>query len=53
MPAKSKAQFRFMKAVENGSIHPDGLSPDKAREFTDNISKKRFAKLREKVSKKG
>jgi hypothetical protein len=34
MPAKSKSQFRFMKAVENGSIKVPGLSKEKAHEYT-------------------
>ena len=34
MPASSKAQFRFMKAVEGGYIHPKGLSSEKAAEYT-------------------
>lgn len=52
MPAKSKAQFRFMKAVEEGDIHKKGLSPEKAKEFTEGMSKKRFGKLQDKISKK-
>lgn len=35
MPAKSKAQFRFMAAVEHGGIKKPGLSPEKAAEFVD------------------
>lgn len=34
MPAVSKKQFRFMKAVEGGYIHPKGLSAQKAAEYT-------------------
>ncbi len=34
MPAVSQAQFRFMKAVEEGDIKKPGLSPEKAKEFT-------------------
>jgi hypothetical protein len=34
MPATSKAQFRFMKAVEGGYIHPKGLTEEKAKEYT-------------------
>lgn len=41
-----------MKAVEGGYIHPEGLSPEKAHEFTEGMSKSRFGKLKEKVSKK-
>lgn len=53
MPAKSKAQFRFMKGVEEGSIHKAGLSPETAKEYTEGMSKKRFSKLKDKISKKG
>lgn len=53
MPAKSKQQFKFMKAVESGSIEAPGLSKKEAREFTKgNVGKKRFAKLKEKVGGK-
>lgn len=38
MPAKSKQQYKFMKAIQNGSIKAPGLSKNKAKEFTDNIS---------------
>ncbi len=34
MPAKSRAQFRFMKGVEKGNIKEPGLPPSKAGEFT-------------------
>lgn len=34
MPAVSKKQFRFMKAVEGGYIKKPGLSKEKAAEFT-------------------
>lgn len=34
MPATSKAQFRFMEAVQHGDIKKSGLSPKKASEFT-------------------
>lgn len=33
MPAKSKAQFRFMAAVASGEVKKKGLSRRKAREF--------------------
>lgn len=33
MPAKSKAQERFMAAVASGSIKKEGLSKMKAKEF--------------------
>jgi hypothetical protein len=34
MPATSKKQYRFMKAVEAGDLKVPGLSPKKAAEFT-------------------
>jgi hypothetical protein len=34
MPAKSQAQYRFMKALENGDIKKPGLSKQKAKEYT-------------------
>lgn len=52
MPAKSRSQYRYMKAIENGSIKLPSLSQEKAKEFTEGFTKKRFAKLKEKVSKK-
>jgi len=55
MPANSKQQFKFMKAVEGGYIHPKGLSKEKAAEFTQGQSPKnlpRFAKLRKKIKEK-
>ena len=53
MPAKSKQQFKFMKAVESGSLEVPGLSKEEAGEFTKgNKGKKRFVKLKEKVSGK-
>lgn len=56
MPAKSKSQFRLMKAAENNPEFAEkvGIEPKVAKEFTKgNKGKKRFAKLKEKVSKKG
>jgi hypothetical protein len=55
MPAVSKKQFRFMKAAENNPEFAKkvGIEPDVAAEFTkDNVGKKRFAKLKEKVDGK-
>lgn len=50
MPAKSKQQFKFMKAVESGSLKVPGLSKEEAKEFTKgNVGKKRFAKLKKKL----
>lgn len=53
MPAKSKAQYRFMKAVESGSIKQPGLSKEEAKDFTKGMTKNRFSKLKELVGKKG
>jgi len=52
MPATSKAQFRFMKAVEEGKVKKKGLPPEKASEFTEGMTKERFKKLKEKLGKK-
>ena len=55
MPAVSKKQFRFMKAAENNPEFAKkvGIEPDVAAEFTkDNVGKKRFAKLKEKIDGK-
>lgn len=35
MPTKSKAQFRFMKAIESGSLKKKGLSRKEAKEYTE------------------
>jgi hypothetical protein len=55
MPAKSKKQFRFMKAAEHNPDFAEkvGIDPEVAKEYTqENVGKKRFAKLKEKVSGK-
>ena len=33
MPAKSKAQYRFMQGVAHGTIEAEGLSKKKAAEY--------------------
>lgn len=38
MPAKSKAQFRFMAAVKHGAIKKKGLSKEEASEFVDTVN---------------
>lgn len=53
MPSRSKAQFKFFKAMEN---NPDlakqhGVSSDVAHEFTDGMSKQRWSKLKSKMKK--
>lgn len=52
MPVKSKAQFRFMKAAESGSIKVPGLSKSEAKEFTSDMTSKKFKKLKERLGKK-
>jgi hypothetical protein len=41
-----------MKSVEEGQAKAPGLSPEKAHEYTQGFSKKRFGKLKEKIGKK-
>ena len=56
MPAKSKAQFRLMKAAENNPKFAKkvGISPDVAAEFTQsNVKGKSYAKLPEKLKNGG
>lgn len=52
MPARSKAQARFMYAVQEGKAKAPGLSKEKAHEFTEGMTKERFSKLKNKISKK-
>jgi hypothetical protein len=52
MSAKSKAQFRLMKAAENSPeiAKKIGISQETTREYTaSNKGKKRYSKLREKL----
>lgn len=52
MSTKSKQQFKFMKAVESGSIKAPGLSKEEAKEFTEgNKGSKRFSKLKERIKR--
>lgn len=56
MPAKSKAQYRLMKAAEYNPKFAKkvGIKPSVAAEFTEaNVSKKSYAKLPEKMKKGG
>lgn len=56
MPAKSKAQFRLMKAAQyNPKIAKKvGISEDVAKEFTEsNVGKKAYKKLPEAMKKGG
>jgi len=55
MPAVSKKQFRFMKAVASGKARnkPEGLSPEEAEEYTKKNKGSRSPKnLPEQASKK-
>jgi hypothetical protein len=42
MPAKSKAQFRFFKAVETGKIKVPGVGKRKARDWTKGVKPSRL-----------
>ena len=42
MPVVSKAQGRFMRAIESGSIKKKGLSPAKAHEFVAGVKTKKL-----------
>lgn len=56
MPAKSKSQFRLMKAAENNPAFAKkvGISKSTAAEFTEsNIGKKAYGKLPESKAKGG
>lgn len=55
MPAKSKAQFRLMKAAENNPEFAEkvGISPEVAKEFTKgNKGKKSYKNLKEQARRK-
>lgn len=49
MPATSKQQFKFMKAVESGSIKVKGLSKKEAAKFTKHVSPKRLPTRRKRA----
>lgn len=56
MPAKSKAQFRLMKAAENNPSFAKkvGIKPSVAAEYTEsNVKGKAYGKLPEKMKKGG
>jgi hypothetical protein len=52
MPAKSKAQARFMRAVESGSIKKKGLSKEKAAEFVEGVPTKKLPEKKKPAKKK-
>ena len=56
MPAKTKAQFRLMKAAENNPSFAKkvGIKPSVASEFTQsNVGKKAYGKLPERMKEGG
>lgn len=54
MPAQSRQQYKFFKYLEANpkEAAKRGVKPDVAKEFTEGMTKKRFAKLKDKISKK-
>jgi hypothetical protein len=55
MPAKSRKQFKFMKAAEHNPEFAEkvGIDPEVAKEYTqENVGNKAFSKLKEKVKPK-
>lgn len=55
MPAKSKAQFRFMQAVAHGGLKKEGLSKKEAKEYVKGQSSKdlpeKYSKLKKMLKK--
>lgn len=54
MPAKSKAQFRFMQAVAHGGIKKPGLSEEKAKEYVEGQNYKKlpdYSKIKKALKK--
>jgi len=41
-----------MKAVAEGAVKKTGLSPEKANEYTEGMTKQKFSKLKDYVTKK-
>lgn len=55
MPAKSRSQFRFMKAAEHNPSFAKkaGISPAEAKEYTNsNTGDNAYSKLKERLKKK-
>lgn len=54
MPATSKQQFKFFKAMEENpkEANKKGISENLAHEYTDSMTKDKFKKLKEKLEKK-
>lgn len=53
MPAKSKAQFRFMQAIVHGDLKKAGLSPEKAKEFVEGVKYQELPKQKKPPRFKG
>lgn len=53
MPARSRAQFRYLQALAHGNIKgKSGMSPEQAREYTShNVGPKAYKNLPEKLPK--
>lgn len=54
MPAKSKQQFKFFKAMQEDPKRAKslGISPQVTNDFTNGMTKDRWKKLKEKIGKK-
>jgi hypothetical protein len=54
MPAVSRQQYKFFKALEENpeEAKKKRVSQNVAHEFTDGMTKGRFAKLKQKIGKK-
>jgi hypothetical protein len=52
MPAKSKAQYRFMEAVAHGGIKKKGLSQKQAKEYVSGQKYKGLPAKAKKAKKK-
>ena len=48
MPAKSKAQFKFFKAVESGKVKLPGVGKRKARDWTQGVKVSRLPERKKK-----
>ncbi len=54
MPSVSKQQFKFFEVMKHNpeEAKKKGISPRVANEYTQGMTKGRFAKLKDKISKK-
>lgn len=54
MPAKSRKQFKFFKAMEANpeAAKEKGISSKVIHDYTDSMSKEKWKKLKEKLGKK-